>query len=213
MAILFDWYENPQSSEQQGEENALHPRLRLNGKMSTAQLRARIQKRCTLTETDVIAVLDALSHAMGEELADGKQVHLDGIGYFYPTLTATEEIAADAPRRNMKIKLKAIRFRSDQKLKNSIGLIKVKQLKKNFHSSKLSEVEIDMLLKEYFSTHQMMQRRDFQSLCGMVRSTAMIHIRRICQEGKLQNLGLRNQPIYVPVPGFYGTSRDQPTLR
>ena len=36
MAILFDWYENPQSSEQQGEENALHPRLRLNGKMSTA---------------------------------------------------------------------------------------------------------------------------------------------------------------------------------
>ena len=28
MAILFDWYENPQSSEQQGEENALHPRLR-----------------------------------------------------------------------------------------------------------------------------------------------------------------------------------------
>ena len=213
MSIVFDWYENPQSSEQQGEENALHPRLRLNGKMSTAQLRARIQKRCTLTETDVIAVLDALSHAMGEELADGKQVHLDGIGYFYPTLTATEEIAADTPRRNMKIKLKAIRFRSDQKLKNSIGLIKVKQLKKNFHSSKLSEVEIDMLLKEYFSTHQMMQRRDFQSLCGMVRSTAMIHIRRICQEGKLQNLGLRNQPIYVPVPGFYGTSRDQPTLR
>ena len=100
---------------------------------------------------------------MGEELGEGRQVHLDGIGYFYPTLTATEEIAADTPRRNMKIKLKAIRFRSDQKLKNSIGLIKVKQLKKNFHSSKLSEVEIDMLLKEYFSTHQMMQRRDFQS--------------------------------------------------
>lgn len=131
----------------------------------------------------------------------------------YPTLTATEEIAADTPRRNMKIKLKAIRFRSDQKLRNSIGLIKVKQLKKNFHSAKLSEVEIDMLLKGYFSTHQMMQRSDFQALCGMLRSTAMIHIRRICREGKLQNIGLRNQPIYVPVPGFYGTSRDQPTLR
>lgn len=32
MAILFDWYENPKTSEQQGEENMLHPRLRLNGK-------------------------------------------------------------------------------------------------------------------------------------------------------------------------------------
>ena len=77
MAILFDWYENPKSPEQQGEENTLHPRLRLNGKVSTAQLRARIQKHCTLTETDVVAVLDALSRAMGEELAEGKQVHLD----------------------------------------------------------------------------------------------------------------------------------------
>ena len=47
MAILFDWYENPKTSEQQGEENMLHPRLRLNGKVSTAQLRARIQKYCT----------------------------------------------------------------------------------------------------------------------------------------------------------------------
>ena len=199
MAILFDWYENPVSPDQP-KKKRFHPRIAYNGQVDTDEMRSKIQSRCTLNEVDVTAVLDALSH-------------LDGIGYFYPTLTATEEIAADTPRRNMKIKLKAIRFRSDQKLKNSIGLIKVKQLKKNFHSSKLSEVEIDMLLKEYFSTHQMMQRRDFQSLCGMVRSTAMIHIRRICQEGKLQNLGLRNQPIYVPVPGFYGTSRDQPTLR
>ena len=200
MAILFDWYENPVSPDQP-KKKRFHPRIAYNGQVDTDEMRSKIQSRCTLNEVDVTAVLDALSQVMGEELGEGRQVHLDGIGYFYPTLTATEEIAADTPRRNMKIKLKAIRFRSDQKLKNSIGLIKVKQLKKNFHSSKLSEVEIDM------------QRRDFQSLCGMVRSTAMIHIRRICQEGKLQNLGLRNQPIYVPVPGFYGTSRDQPTLR
>ena len=201
MAILFDWYENPVSPDQP-KKKRFHPRIAYNGQVDTDEMRSKIQSRCTLNEVDVTAVLDALSQVMGEELGEGRQVHLDGIGYFYPTLTATEEIAADTPRRNMKIKLK-----------NSIGLIKVKQLKKNFHSSKLSEVEIDILLKEYFSTHQMMQRRDFQSLCGMVRSTAMIHIRRICQEGKLQNIGLRNQPIYVPVPGFYGTSRDQPTLR
>lgn len=43
---------------------------------------------------------------------------------------------------------------------------------------------------------------------GMVRSTAMIHIRRLRQEGKLQNIGIPSQPIYVPAPGFYGKSRD-----
>lgn len=51
-------------------------------------------------------------------------------------------------------------------------------MKRVKHSAKLSEIEIDMRLKEYFSDHQIMQRSDFQGITGMVRSTAMIHIRR-----------------------------------
>lgn len=83
MAILFDWYEDPKPSDkQQGEnENTLHPRIKYNGSTGTDVLRRRIQERCSLTETDVSAVLDALSHIMGQELAEGRQVHLDGIGY------------------------------------------------------------------------------------------------------------------------------------
>lgn len=212
MAILFDWYENPVSPDQP-KKKRLHPRIAYNGQTDTDEIRSRIQSRCTLNEVDVAAVLDALSQVMGEELGKGRQVHLDGIGYFYPSLTCTEEVAADTPRKNTKVKLKAIRFRADQKLRKSFGLLKVKQLKDNAHSAKLSEVEIDMLLKEYFGTHSIMRRRDFQFLCGMLRSTAMIHIRRICKEGKLQNIGLPNQPIYIPVPGYYGTSRDQKPLR
>ena len=131
MAILFDWYENPVSPDQP-KKKRFHPRIAYNGQVDTDEMRSKIQSRCTLNEVDVTAVLDALSQVMGEELGEGRQVHLDGIGYFYPTLTATEEIAADTPRRNMKIKLKAIRFRSDQKLKNSIGLIKVKRLSAAF---------------------------------------------------------------------------------
>lgn len=126
---------------------------------------------------------------MGEELCEGRQVHLDGIGYFYPTLTATEEIAADTPRRNTKVKLKGIQFRSDQKLKNSVGHIKIKQMKRIIHSPKLSETDIDSRLRKYFTDHQIMQRSDFQDITGMVRSTAMIHIRRLRTEGKLLNIG------------------------
>lgn len=114
MAISFDWYENPVSPDKP-EEKRFHPRIIANGQIDTKDLRSRIQSRCTLNEVDVTAVLDALSQVMGEELCEGRQVHLDGIGYFYPTLTATEEIAADTPRRNTKVKLKGIQFRSDQK--------------------------------------------------------------------------------------------------
>ena len=207
MAISFDWYENPVSPDKP-EEKRFHPRIIANGQLDTKDLRSRIQSRCTLNEVDVTAVLDALSQVMGEELCEGRQVHLDGIGYFYPTLTATEEIAADTPRRNTKVKLKGIQFRSDQKLKNSVGHIKIKQMKRIIHSPKLSETDIDSRLRKYFTDHQIMQRSDFQDITGMVRSTAMIHIRRLRTKGKLLNIGIPSQPIYVPAPGFYGKPAD-----
>lgn len=207
MAISFDWYENPVSPDKP-EEKRFHPRIIANGQIDTKDLRSRIQSRCTLNEVDVTAVLDALSQVMGEELCEGRQVHLDGIGYFYPTLTATEEISADTPRRNTKVKLKGIQFRSDQKLKNSVGHIKIKQMKRIIHSPKLSETDIDSRLRKYFTDHQIMQRSDFQDITGMVRSTAMIHIRRLRTEGKLLNIGIPSQPIYVPAPGFYGKPTD-----
>ena len=169
MAISFDWYENPVSPDKP-EEKRFHPRIIANGQIDTKDLRSRIQSRCTLNEVDVTAVLDALSQVMGEELCEGRQVHLDGIGYFYPTLTATEEIAADTPRRNTKVKLKGIQFRSDQKLKNSVGHIKIKQMKRIIHSPKLSETDIDSRLRKYFTDHQIMQRSDFQDITGMVNS-------------------------------------------
>ena len=207
MAISFDWYENPVSPDKP-EEKRFHPRIIANGQIDTKDLRSRIQSRCTLNEVDVTAVLDALSQVMGEELCEGRQVHLDGIGYFYPTLTATEEIAADTPRRNTKVKLKGIQFRSDQKLKNSVGHIKIKQMKRIIHSPKLSETDIDSRLRKYFTDHQIMQRSDFQDITGMVRSSAMIHIRRLRTKGKLLNIGIPSQPIYVPAPGFYGKPAD-----
>lgn len=207
MAISFDWYENPVSPDKP-EEKRFHPRIIANGQIDTKDLRSRIQSRCTLNEVDVTAVLDALSQVMGEELCEGRQVHLDGIGYFYPTLTATEEISADTPRRNTKVKLKGIQFRSDQKLKNSVGHIKIKQMKRIIHSPKLSETDIDSRLRKYFTDHQIMQRSDFQDITGMVRSTAMIHIRRLRTEGKLLNIGIPSQSIYVPAPGFYGKPAD-----
>ena len=207
MAISFDWYENPVSPDKP-EEKRFHPRIIANGQIDTKDLRSRIQSRCTLNEVDVTAVLDALSQVMGEELCEGRQVHLDGIGYFYPTLTATEEIAADTPRRNTKVKLKGIQFRSDQKLKNSVGHIKIKQMKRIIHSPKLSQTDIDSRLRKYFTDHQIMQRSDFQDITGMVRSTAMIHIRRLRTKGKLLNIGIPSQPIYVPAPGFYGKPAD-----
>lgn len=123
MAILFEWYETPVPNNEtdETEKTTIHARITLNGKVGTDEIRRKIQKRSSLTETDVSAVLDALSHVMGEELSEGRQVHLDGIGYFYPTLKSEKGITRETDRKNEKVRLKGIKFRADRALKDRDG--------------------------------------------------------------------------------------------
>jgi predicted histone-like DNA-binding protein len=207
MAIHFEWYDNPVPPNRE-DENKVHARITLNGRVGTDYVRRLIQERCSLTETDVSAVLDALSHVLGEQLGDGRQVHLDGIGYFHPTLKCKTAVTRDTKRKNTLVQLKGIKFRADQALKNEVGAVKLENIKHNGHSRKLTPVEIDMRLKEYFKEHQLLTRTDLQSLCGFMKWKAMEELRRLKKEGKLKNIGQLTQPIYVPVPGYYGVSRD-----
>lgn len=174
MAILFEWYETPVPNNEtdETEKTTIHARITLNGKVGTDEIRRKIQKRSSLTETDVSAVLDALSHVMGEELSEGRQVHLDGIGYFYPTLKSEKGITRETDRKNEKVRLKGIKFRADRALKDEVGNVKLKNFRHSGHSGKLSDVEIDMRLKAYFAEHQLMTRADFQRICGFMRSKA-----------------------------------------
>ena len=202
MAILFDWYEDPRPSDKQQGKRTLHPRIRYNGTIGTDLVRQRIQERCSLTETDVTAVLDALSHILGEELADGKQVHLDGIGYFQITLQATEPVHSLTTRAD-KVKLKSINFQADRDLKSLCMSTHLRRSKYKPHSASLSEEEIDKKLTAYFATHPVLTRSNMQSLCSFTQSMASRQIRRLKAKGNLQNIGKPTQPIYIPTPGHY----------
>jgi predicted histone-like DNA-binding protein len=198
MSIYFEWYNNP-ALTRKGEKQTLHARPILNGKADIEELGELINRRCTVTPPDIAAVLSALSDVMGEALADGKQVHLNGIGYFCPTLTCTEEIVPETKRKSTKVKLKSIAFRADKELYKAMGNVSVMRMSKfAVHSNELSHEEIDKLLEEYFTESRVLTRRTFQSLCGFTSATARRHLKRLCDEGKLRNEGVRNQPMYLP---------------
>ena len=97
MAIVFDWYENPNASSE--EEAALHPRIFMNGKVDTDTLCYKIHDYSSLSVGDVKNVLDNLSKILGESLCEGKEVHIEGIGYFYPTLEATGKVTRSTPHK------------------------------------------------------------------------------------------------------------------
>ena len=210
MAILYDWYENPGESDD-SEEKGLHPRIFLNGKVGTDKLCRMIHGRSSLSVGDVKNAFEMLAQICGEELREGREVHIEGLGYFAPILRSTQKVTRSTKNKWSKMELKTIGFRPDARLRGElVGVKGVKASRSKYarHSESLSEVEIDMRLKEYFAEHDVMLRYDFQEVCCMTRTTANRHLRRLLEEGKLKNIGKRMQPIYVAAAGYYGVSRD-----
>lgn len=207
MAILYDWYENPGESDD-SEEKGLHPRIFLNGKVGTDKLCRMIHGRSSLSVGDVKNAFEMLAQICGEELREGREVHIEGLGYFAPILRSTQKVTRSTKNKWSKMELKTIGFRPDARLRGELVGAKASRSKYARHSESLSEVEIDMRLKEYFADHDVMFRYDFQEVCCMTRTTANRHLRRLLEEGKLRNIGKRMQPIYVAAAGYYGVSRD-----
>lgn len=207
MAILYDWYENPGESDD-SEEKGLHPRIFLNGKVGTDKLCRMIHGRSSLSVGDVKNAFEMLAQICGEELREGREVHIEGLGYFAPILRSTQKVTRSTKNKWSKMELKTIGFRPDARLRGELVGAKASRSKYARHSESLSEVEIDMRLKEYFADHDVMLRYDFQEVCCMTRTTANRHLRRLLEEGKLRNIGKRMQPIYVAAAGYYGVSHD-----
>ena len=103
-----------------------------------------------------------------------------------------------------KVKFKSVSFLADRDLKGELIGMHAQRSKYKPHSATLSQEEIDKKLTGYFATHTVLTRSDMQSLCQFTHSMAAHHIRRLKEEGSLQNIGIRTQPIYVPCPGHYG---------
>lgn len=203
MAIRFELYKNPRPKDEEGEET-YHARVVNTQHVETDDLAKEIQIATSLTEGDVNSVLDSLCHFMGDKLREGQSVHLDGIGYFQVKLNSKEPITSPKLKASQ-IKLKAnIGFKADKKLKRSISVVHVERSKMKHHSTSLTSEDIDKLLTKYFKENQILTRPDFEKLCGLTTSTATRQIRRLKEEKKLQNINSYYNPIYVPMPGWYG---------
>ena len=105
MAIQFELYKSPNPKDEEDKE-LYHARVVNFQHIDTDYLAKEIQQATSLTEGDVKAVLESLSHFMGSRLREGERVHLDGIGYFQVKLNSLEPITSPKLKANQ-MKLKA----------------------------------------------------------------------------------------------------------
>lgn len=97
---------NRKNSKTKGK---VYGRAVVDGVIDTKEIARKINKRCTLTEPDIIAVINALETEIGYGLSDGKRVVLDGFGSFKVGLTTTP---ADSAKKFTSANIKGKRVKN-----------------------------------------------------------------------------------------------------
>ena len=206
MPIEFDIYPSPAPSGSD-RELTYHARVANSATVDTVEIARNIQKRCTLTMSDIRAVLSELHDELVHHLCNGNHVHLEGIGYFRLTLSAPRDITP-TNMHGQQIGIKAVDFRADHLLKKDLAeRARFKRTSRKSHSAALSIYEVDALLHDYFDENQYLTRQKFEQLCGFTSTTAARHLKRLIGEGRLVNTNTKQSPVYEPVKGYYGRVR------
>ena len=207
MAIEYDFYRNPNS--QGTNKKRYHARVVSGNRISTDELAKEIQDECSLTIADVKAVLIALGDKLAKHLGEGDKVHIEGIGHFQVNLRCKEEVRTTRAIRSENIEFKSVSYRADNDLKKHMQKQKIQRSQTKVHSLPMTEEETDQILTEYFQTHETLTRRQFETLCTQMKSTAHRILQKLVKDGKLRNVATAHSPVYMPANGYYGGVADK----
>lgn len=114
-------------------EGKVYGRAVVDGVIDTKEIAGKISKRCTLTEPDIIAVINALETEIAYALADGKRVILDGFGSFKVGISTSP---ADTPKKFTTANIKgfhvvfapAIEMYMNKRIKSMLRGVKVEEM-------------------------------------------------------------------------------------
>ena len=168
----------------------------VNSKLTTTkELAEYINFACSVTESDVAAVLQALGKCVCDELLDGNRVELEHLGIFSLSFTCGNKRLEDRVTKK-DIRVKNILFTPCAEMKAAMRTADIVSGGPN-PNKRLSDEVIERRLIKYFEEHEYMQRREFESVCECSRYTATKKLKELVKAGKLRAMGPKNVRFYV----------------
>lgn len=200
MPVNYDFYKNPKLADKD-EKTHLHARVVPKGTVSSDELAEEIHDRSTLSTADITATLVALADITAEKLRDGQRVYIKGIGYLQMTLQCPP-VESESEIRAESVRFKSVAFRPDAQLKERLSTTHFVRQADKSHSKNYSTEEIDRLVARHFQQNETLTRNQFEALCGLTYSTAVRHLKRLREEGKIINIASQKHPLYRKGAGF-----------
>ena len=121
MAVKIAFYESPDPTGD-GVKH-FHARAVERETIRMDRLSHFVTHRCTVSESDILAVLTALSDVMVDAFLEGHRVYLRGLGYFDITLT-NDEIRSLKEGNVRKVHFKSVKFVPEASLRKRLERVR-----------------------------------------------------------------------------------------
>ena len=170
--------------------------------VTTKDMADNISYACSVTKTDVVAVLSALSHELSRALLDGRTVQIDEIGSFSIKLGMKEPKHLNDHVTHHDIEVKGISFRPCKELKEAM---RCAEIVSGGHAVRtlLTREIAENRLRAFFADHDYIYRSQMEQLCECSTYLATKFLNLFVEEGRLRALGRKNSRFYAPAPeGF-----------
>ena len=177
-------------------ETEFHAKV-VNGQtIGTKQLAHEIEHATSLTKADVKAALNALSEAIKEHLKEGDSVHIEGLGYFKPSLKCTKKMTREKASGKF-IEVRSINFRPEREMVNEMKHCTIVRSALQTPTAQLTDEELEALVLHHFESNTYLRRADLQSIAHISKKTACVRLLELVEKGTLRREGPRNAPVYV----------------
>ena len=119
MSVYYDFYETPVP---EGEEpKPLHARVRSKGTISGKDFMNQVFREEHMPHAMIVGIMQAISTALGDWLADGYTVEIEGLGFFSTSLKCTRPAMTKKDIRAESIKMSTVKFRPGVEFKRYGG--------------------------------------------------------------------------------------------
>lgn len=173
-------------------------RLRFNKPMPAEDLESEIEQACSLTSSDVKAVLSELRRFIIRELVQGSRFHLPEIGYL--SLTVGNTPPSEKPNGKITgndIYVKNISFKPEAQLLDSVRKqVHFEKSKYTTRSRQYTEEELWPMVRKYIVDNQYLTRRDMHIEFSLSDYMTKRWLTRFVAEGLLLKKGTTHHPLY-----------------
>ena len=165
--------------------------------VTTKEMAERIGFACSVTPTDVVAVLSALSYELSHALLDGRTVQIDEIGSFSVKLGLKEPKYLNDRVTHHDVAVKGITFRPCKELKEAM---RSADIVSGGHAVRtlLTREIAEHRLRAFFEDHDYIYRSQMEALCECSEYLAAKYLNLFVKEGRLRALGRKNSRFYAP---------------